>query len=169
MKQQMGFGPTNWFYEQGGNTVLTLIRKAFWPTAIVATALMLFGALGSAVNADELGDVQSSSGDDVVQAGEEVAVYVVVEGDADKDAADKAAVATPSTPSRAPLTGARGYRRPPRPTRQGDARKDLRYGSRQPKALREADGELADATDAFDFNGDGDDDETRHLSSAMRP
>ena len=66
-----------------------------WPAAIVAAALMLFGALGSAVNADELGDVQSSSGDDVVQADEEVAVYVVVEGDApeaDEDADDKAAV-----------------------------------------------------------------------------
>ena len=60
---------------------MTLIRKALWPTAIVATLLMLFGALGSAVNADTLGDVQSSTGDNVVEAGEEVAIYVVVEGD----------------------------------------------------------------------------------------
>ena len=72
---------------------MKFIRKALWPTAIVAAVLMLFGALGSASNAETLGDVQSSSGDDVVEAGEEIAVYVVVEGDADPAAAKKAAVA----------------------------------------------------------------------------
>ena len=60
---------------------MKFIKKALWPTAIVAAALMLFGALGSAINADTLGDVQSSTGDNVVEADEEVAIYVVVEGD----------------------------------------------------------------------------------------
>ena len=69
---------------------MKFIRKALWPTAIVAAALMLFGALGSAINAEVLGDVQSSSGD-VVEAGEEVAIYVVVEGSPDPVAATKAA------------------------------------------------------------------------------
>ena len=62
---------------------MKFIRKALWPTAIVAAALMLFGALGNAINADTLGNVQSSTGDNVVEAGEEVAIYVVVEGDVD--------------------------------------------------------------------------------------
>ena len=69
---------------------MKFIRKALWPTAIVAAALMLFGALGSAINAERLGDVQSSSGD-VVEAGEEVAIYVVVEGTPDPATATKAA------------------------------------------------------------------------------
>ena len=87
MKQQMGSGPTNWFYEQGGNGILNLIRKAMWPTAIVAAALMLFGALGSAVNADDIdGDVRSSSGSSsVIDSDEETAIYVVVDFDADAD------------------------------------------------------------------------------------
>ena len=91
MKQQMGFGPTNWFYEQE-KSKLKFIRKALWPTAIVAAALMLFGALGSVINADSLGDVKSSTGDNVFEAGEEVAIYVVVSADADSAAAKKAAV-----------------------------------------------------------------------------
>ena len=70
---------------------MKFIRKALWPTAIVTAVLMLFGALGNAINAETLGDVQSSSGDDVVQAGEEVAVYVVVAGTPDPATAKKAA------------------------------------------------------------------------------
>ena len=69
---------------------MKFIRKALWPTAIVSAALMLFGALGNAINAEVLGDVQSSSGD-VVAAGEEVAIYVVVEGSPDPVATTKAA------------------------------------------------------------------------------
>ena len=71
---------------------MKFIRKALWPTAIVAAALMLFGALGNAINADTLGNVQSSTGDNVVEAGEEVAIYVVVSADADVASATKAAV-----------------------------------------------------------------------------
>ena len=71
---------------------MKFIRKALWPTAIVAAALMLFGALGSAINADTLGDVQSSTGDNVVEAGEEVAIYVVVSADTTTESAQEAAV-----------------------------------------------------------------------------
>ena len=71
---------------------MKFIRKALWPTAIVAAALMLFGALGNAINADTLGNVQSSTGDNVVEAGEEVAIYVVVSADATTESAQEAAV-----------------------------------------------------------------------------
>ena len=71
---------------------MKFIRKALWPTAIVAAALMLFGALGNAINADTLGNVQSSTGDNVVEAGEEVAIYVVVSANADKYAAQRTAI-----------------------------------------------------------------------------
>ena len=71
---------------------MKFIRKALWPTAIVAAVLMLFGALGSAINADTLGDVQSSTGDNVVEAGTEVAIYVVVSADATTESAQQAAV-----------------------------------------------------------------------------
>ncbi len=91
MKQQMGFGPTNWFYEQGGNGILNLIRKALWPTAIVATALMLFGALGSAVNADDARRCSLVGRAATLSYGGRiyVAIYVVVDGEgADTTAAD---------------------------------------------------------------------------------
>ena len=71
---------------------MKFIRKALWPAAIVAAALMLFGALGNAINADTLGNVQSSTGDNVVEAGEEVAIYVVVSVDAATESAQEAAV-----------------------------------------------------------------------------
>ena len=42
---------------------MKFIRKALWPTAIVAAVLMLFGALGSAINANEVkGGVQTEKG-----------------------------------------------------------------------------------------------------------
>ena len=42
---------------------MQFIRKALWPTAIVAAFLMLFGALGSAVNADSVtGGVKTEKG-----------------------------------------------------------------------------------------------------------
>ena len=56
---------------------------------------MLFGALGSAITADTLGNVQSSTGDNVIEAGEEVAIYVEVDTSTStfgKMAAAKAAV-----------------------------------------------------------------------------
>ena len=46
---------------------MKFIRKALWPTAIVAAFLMLFGALGSAINADTVkGTVQTEKGGSVV-------------------------------------------------------------------------------------------------------
>ncbi len=52
---------------------MKFIRKALWPTAIVAAFLMLFGALGSAVNADTVkGGIQTEKGD---------VIYVVVDVD----------------------------------------------------------------------------------------
>ena len=71
---------------------MKFIRKALWPTAIVAAFLMLFGALGNAINADTLGNVQSSTGDNVVEADEEVAIYVLVAGDVSDVDADAVAV-----------------------------------------------------------------------------
>ncbi len=71
---------------------MQFIRKALWPTAIVAAFLMLFGALGSATSADSVkGSVQTEKGG---------VVYVEVEVDsllADAEAAlatAKAALAT---------------------------------------------------------------------------
>ena len=69
---------------------MKLIRKALWPTAIVAAFLMLFGALGSAVNADTVtGNVKTADGGSVV--------YVEIDVDnlvADAEAAlDKARAA----------------------------------------------------------------------------
>ena len=49
---------------------MKFIRKALWPTAIVAAFLMLFGALGSAVNADKVTGTIQKDGD---------TIYVVVE------------------------------------------------------------------------------------------
>ncbi len=60
---------------------MQFIRKALWPTAIVAAFLMLFGALGSAINAETLSDVTSASGD-VVIGGEDTAIWVEVTPDA---------------------------------------------------------------------------------------
>ena len=52
---------------------MKFIRKALWPTAIVAAVLMLFGALGSAINADTVkGNVETADGG---------VVYVEVEVD----------------------------------------------------------------------------------------
>ena len=52
---------------------MKFIRKALWPTAIVAAFLMLFGALGSATNADTVkGSIQTEKGG---------VVYVEVEVD----------------------------------------------------------------------------------------
>ena len=52
---------------------MKFIRKALWPTAIVAAFLMLFGALGSATNADTVkGSIQTEDGG---------VVYVEVEVD----------------------------------------------------------------------------------------
>ena len=50
------------------------IKKALWPTAIVAAALMLFGALGNAVNADKVTGTIEKDGD---------TIYVVVAVDGD--------------------------------------------------------------------------------------
>jgi hypothetical protein len=73
-------------------STLKFIRKALWPTAIVAAFLMLFGALGSAVNADSVkGSVQTEKGG---------VVYVEVEVDsllADAEAALAAAKAALAT------------------------------------------------------------------------
>ena len=74
----MGYGSQKLVCKSKEKSTLKFIRKALWPTAIVAAALMLFGALGNAINADTLGNVQSSTGDNVVEAGEEVAIYVAV-------------------------------------------------------------------------------------------
>ena len=92
---------TKWLqvcYEQGEQAILKFIRKALWPTAIVAAALMLLGAMGNVINTDELSDVRSSSGDDVLEAGEEVAIYAVVEPTADTAAAKKPPPRPPPTP-----------------------------------------------------------------------
>ena len=79
---------------------MKFIRKALWPTAIVAAFLMLFGALGNAINADTLGNVQSSTGDNVVAAGEEVAIYVVrLRRCGRRTTPNEPLSATPSTPS----------------------------------------------------------------------
>ena len=74
---------------------MKFIRKALWPTAIVAAFLMLFGALGSAINADTVtkkGTVQTADGGSVV--------YVEVDVDnllADTLAAQAKAVAAEAT------------------------------------------------------------------------
>ncbi len=66
---------------------MKFIRKALWPTAIVAAALMLFGALGSAINAaEEVGAVETS-GD--LEIDEEVGVHIVI---SDSNAADVQAI-----------------------------------------------------------------------------
>ena len=77
---------------------MKFIRKALWPTAIVAAVLMLFGALGSAINADTVkGGVQTEKGG-----------VVYVEVDVDSLLADAQAALTP-------CEGRRGQRvRPPR-------------------------------------------------------
>jgi hypothetical protein len=78
--------------KQGEQAIVQFIRKALWPTAIVAAFLMLFGALGSAVNADSVkGSVQTEKGG---------VVYVEVEVDsllADAEAALAAAKAALAT------------------------------------------------------------------------
>ena len=46
---------------------MKFIKKALWPTAIVAAVLMLFGALGSAINADSVKDsIETGKGGGVV-------------------------------------------------------------------------------------------------------
>ena len=105
---------------------MKFIRKALWPTAIVAAALMLFGALGSAINADTLGDVQSSDRcDNVVEAGEEVAIYVVVSADTDDRAAPKKAAVRDAVDDRRRCRLSSG-RRPRRSCSHKGARSHLR-------------------------------------------
>ncbi len=73
---------------------MNLIRKALWPTAIGAAVLMLFGALGSAVNADSVnGNVQTEDGG-VVYVEVELApgsLAALTAASADAEAAVKAA------------------------------------------------------------------------------
>ena len=73
MKQAAGASAPQTGFTSKEKSKLKFIRKALWPTAIVAAVLMLFGALGSAINADTVkGNVETADGG---------VVYVEVEVD----------------------------------------------------------------------------------------
>ena len=83
------------------------IKKALWPTAIVAAALMLFGALGNAVNADKVTGTIQKDGD---------TIYVVVAVDGDPKNVGptgiRSATPRPRLMPRRPMLRPRRSRRP---------------------------------------------------------
>ena len=140
---------------------MKFIRKALWPTAIVAAALMLFGALGSAINADTLGDVQSSTGDNVVEAGEEVAIYVRSSPPMQTRPPPRRPLSTTLSPPSSPPTG---QRLSPAlqllsPRHSKPSSQMILTTKRQPFGSADADA----AADAFDYNGDGDELDTEPI------